>query len=144
MKKIPILSVFAALSAFASPVIPGEFTDPSNIRKATESLPGDWYVAPEHLKFPYISTYHVVPTLTTKDRVEIPFYVTDWDHSKVRFLDDSFRFDVHSSSMRSRKGSTGSACGRRTRRGASRTASGSAFASFPRAVLRSPKGGPTG
>ena len=66
MKKIPILSVFAALSAFASPVIPGEVTDPSNIRKATESLPGDWYVAPEHLKFPYISTYHVVPTLTTK------------------------------------------------------------------------------
>ena len=35
MKKIPILSVFAALSAFASPVIPGEVTDPSNIRKAT-------------------------------------------------------------------------------------------------------------
>ena len=95
VKGIPILVVFAALSAFAAPVIPGEFTDPSNIRKATESLPGDWYVAPEHLKFPYISTYHVVPTLTTKDRVEIPFYVTDWDHSKVRFLDDSFRFDVH-------------------------------------------------
>ena len=95
MKEIPILVAFAALSAFAAPVVPGEFTDPTNLRKATESLAGDWYVAPEHLKFPYISTYHVVPTLTTKDRVEIPFYVTDWDHSKVRFLDDSFRFDVH-------------------------------------------------
>ena len=94
MKEIPILVAFAAMSAFASPVVPGEFTDPTNLRKATESLAGDWYVAPEHLKFPYISTYHVVPTLTTKDRVEIPFYVTDWDHSKVRFLDDSFRFDV--------------------------------------------------
>ena len=91
VKGIPIFVVFAALSAFAAPVIPGEFTDPSNIRKATESLPGDWYVAPEHLKFPYISTYYVVPTLTTKDRVEIPFYVT----VPRRFVPVRRAFQVH-------------------------------------------------
>ena len=84
----------AAVSAAAAPVVPGEFTDPTNLRREAESREGDWYVAPPHLRFPYVATYHVEPTVTTKDRVTIPFYVTDWDHSKVRFLDDSFRFTV--------------------------------------------------
>ena len=97
MKTTPLLLACAALAASfaaAAPVVPGEFTDPTNLRRAAEGGSGDGYVAPEHLRFPYISTYYVEPTVTTKQRVSIPFYVTDWDHSKVRFLDDSFRFTV--------------------------------------------------
>ena len=95
-----IPAVFAAalaatVSVRAAPVVPGEYTDPTNLRREAENGSGDWYVAPEHLRFPYISTYYVEPTVTTRQRVSIPFYVTDWDHSKVRFLDDSFRFTVH-------------------------------------------------
>ena len=88
-------AAFAAFSVSAEPVVPGEFTDPTNLRKEAENGSGDWYVAPDHLRFPYVSTYYVEPTVTTKQKVSIPFYVTDWDHSKVRFLDDSFRFTVH-------------------------------------------------
>lgn len=97
MKPTPLLLACAALAASfaaAAPVVPGEFTDPTNLRREAEGGSGDGYVAPEHLRFPYISTYYVEPTVTTKQRVSIPFYVTDWDHSKVRFLDDSFRFTV--------------------------------------------------
>ena len=79
----------------SAPVVPGEFTDPTNLRKAADEENAVNYVVPECARFPYISTYYVKPTLTTSEKVEIPFYVTDWDHSKVRFLDDSFRFDVH-------------------------------------------------
>ena len=85
----------AAFNAFAAPVVPGEFTDPTNVRRELASLPVSWYVAPDHLKFPYIATYHVKPTVTTKEKVAISFFVTDWDNSKVRFGDDTFRFDVH-------------------------------------------------
>ena len=88
-------AIAAAVSVHAAPVVPGEFTDPTNLRKIAEEREGAWYVAPDHLRFPYIATYYVEPTVTTKQRVSIPFYVTDWDHSKVRFLDDSFRFTVH-------------------------------------------------
>ena len=95
-----VLSVFAAsvaISAISAPVVPGEYTDPSNLRAESERRISavEVYDAPEHLRFPYISTYYVEPTVTTKDTVKIPFYVTDWDHSKVRFLDNSFRFNVH-------------------------------------------------
>ena len=97
MKPAPLLLACVACAAFsvsAAPVVPGEYTDPTNLRKEAENGSGDGYVAPDHLKFPYISTYYVEPTVTTKQKVSIPFYVTDWDHSKVRFLDDSFRFTV--------------------------------------------------
>ena len=97
MKPASLLLACVALavsSVSAAPVVPGEFTDPTNLRKEAENGSGDWYVAPDHLKFPYVSTYYVEPTVTTKQKVSIPFYVTDWDHSKVRFLDDSFRFTV--------------------------------------------------
>lgn len=90
--------VFAWLSLFvfsmlAAPVVPGEFTDPSNIRKVVEQEAQ--LETPADFRFPYISTYHVKPTITTKDNVEIDFFVTDWDNSLARFGDDSFRFDVH-------------------------------------------------
>jgi hypothetical protein len=91
------LAVSAALASaisLAAPVVPGEYTDPSNLRAETERRAGNAYVAPAHLRFPYVATYYVEPTVTTKDGVAISFYVTDWDHSRVRFLDDSFRFTV--------------------------------------------------
>ena len=59
-------AAFAAFSISAAPVVPGEFTDPTNLRKEAENGSGDWYVAPDHLKFPYISTYYVEPTVTTE------------------------------------------------------------------------------
>ena len=89
------LAVSAALASAisaAAPVVPGEYTDPSNLRAETERRAGNAYVAPAHLRFPYVATYYVEPTVTTKDRVAIPFYVTDWDHSRVRFLDDPYNW----------------------------------------------------
>ena len=50
---------------------------------------------PDHLKFPYVSTYYVKPTVLVGEKVKLEYFVTDWDSSKIRLLDDSFRFDVH-------------------------------------------------
>ncbi|MBR4894737.1 MAG: hypothetical protein IKZ36_06015, partial [Kiritimatiellae bacterium] len=63
------------------------------MRKAVEQEAQ--FETPEDFRFPYISTYYVESTITTKDKVEIDFFVTDWDNSLARFGDDSFRFDVH-------------------------------------------------
>ena len=52
------------------------------------------YATPEHLKFPYVSTYYVKPTVGVGESVEIGYFVTDWDSSKIRLQDDSFTFDV--------------------------------------------------
>ena len=52
------------------------------------------YVTPASLRLPYISHYRVEPRVTTAGNVVIRYYVTDWDHRKVRFGDDSERFDV--------------------------------------------------
>lgn len=94
--KIKILNaIFASLSisaALAAPVVPGEYTDPSMLKKTLEVQQD--YVTPVEFQFPYISTYYIKPTISTKEKVEIGFYVTDWDHSLVRNLDDSHRFDV--------------------------------------------------
>ena len=84
------LAISAA--ALAQAVVPGEFTDPSNLRRQAADPSG--YQTPEALKFPYISTYYVKPKATTDENVKVGFFVTDWDSSKIRFLDDSFRFDV--------------------------------------------------
>ncbi|MBO5906137.1 MAG: hypothetical protein J6Q84_06950, partial [Kiritimatiellae bacterium] len=94
--KIKILNaIFASLSisaALAAPVVPGEYTDPSVLKKTLEVEQS--YVTPVEFQFPYISTYYIKPNVSTKDKIEIGFYVTDWDHSLVRNLDDSHRFDV--------------------------------------------------
>ncbi len=50
---------------------------------------------PEALRYPYISTYYVNPTVTTKETVPIRFFVTDWSNSRVRFGDKPSLFDVH-------------------------------------------------
>ena len=88
---------FAALAvsaAFSQTLVPGEYTDPTNLRKQAAGAGAEAYQTPEHLKFPYVSTYYVKPTVTTDEDVKISLFVTDWDSSKIRFLDDSFRFDV--------------------------------------------------
>ena len=44
------LAMLAAASAYAQAVVPGEFTDPSNLRRQLAESSG--YQTPEHLKFP--------------------------------------------------------------------------------------------
>lgn len=88
-----LVTAFAFSFTFAAPVVPGEYTDPSVLKKTLE-VEQD-YVTPVEFQFPYISTYYIKPNVSTKDKIEIGFYVTDWDHSLVRNLDDSYRFDVH-------------------------------------------------
>ncbi len=95
MRKLVLLlclSSMAVASVRAQAVVPGEFTDPSNLRKQAAEQGG--YKTPEALKFPYISTYYVKPTVLTTEEASLGYFVTDWDSSKIRFLDDSFRFDV--------------------------------------------------
>ena len=52
------------------------------------------YVTPDYLKIPFFSIYYVEPTRMTDENVTIDYFVTDWDNRKVRFDDDSERFDV--------------------------------------------------
>ncbi len=48
----------------------------------------------EALRRPFIMCYHVEPTVVQGETARIAYYVTDWEHSKVRFGDTSKRFDV--------------------------------------------------
>ena len=58
------------------------------------AAPGPDATTPAHLQVPYIATEHVKPVVTTNEAVRIGFFVTDWNHSLVRYGDNSFRFDV--------------------------------------------------
>ena len=83
-------NVLAALAAAAA-VLPGYLTDPTaGLQEQDEgaSLP------PEHLRFPYVSTYYVKPVVTTAEEVKIRLYVTDFEQSEIRFLDKSKKFAV--------------------------------------------------
>ena len=94
MKKLSVLSLcLVAGSLFAQPVIPGEFTDPSNLKKVFE--PPRYFKAPVERQFPYVSAYYVKPIVTTDEKIEFSYYVTDYNHSQERFRDNSHRFDVH-------------------------------------------------
>ena len=46
------------------------------------------------LRRPFIMCYYVEPTISVGETERIAYYVTDWEHSKVRFGDTSKRFDV--------------------------------------------------
>ena len=83
----------AVLPAFAQAVLPGYLTDPSVVKGALEKEKG--YQPPEGLKYPYISTYYVTPTVAAGKNVKIGIFVTDFDSSKIRFLDDSHRFSAY-------------------------------------------------
>ena len=76
----------------AKAVLPGYLTDPTAVKGALAVDKS--YRPPERLKYPYISTYYVQPTVKFGDTVRIPFFVTDFESSKIRFLDDSHRFTV--------------------------------------------------
>ena len=95
MKYSTIAAVLSlsVINAFAAePVIPGEFTDPTAVRQKIQDLSG--YKTPEHLKFPYISSYYVKPVVKTGEKIKLGYYVTDFEQSEIRFKDDSFRFTV--------------------------------------------------
>ena len=76
--------------AYAQALVPGYLTDPTAVRGATESDVS--YQAPEAFKYPYISTYYVKPTVTPEVDVKVGIFVTDFESSKIRFLDDSHMF----------------------------------------------------
>ena len=76
--------------AYAQALVPGYLTDPTAVRGATESDVS--YQAPEAFKYPYISTYYVKPTVTPEEDVKVGIFVTDFESSKIRFLDDSNMF----------------------------------------------------
>ena len=83
--------VVAVQFAGAAPVLPGYLTDPSVIKDKMSSKDVS-YQPPEEFKYPYISTYYVKPTVSSRDAVKIGIFVTDFESSKIRFLDDSHRF----------------------------------------------------
>ena len=90
------LALFVAVAAFrlafAQAVLPGYLTDPSMMKG---SLAKDAsYQTPEQFKYPYISTYYVKPTATPEEEVKVGIFVTDFESSKIRFLDDSHRFSA--------------------------------------------------
>ncbi len=90
------LSVTAGLAigllriASAQALVPGYLTDPTSVRGVVDK--NESYQPPERFKYPYISTYYVQPTVTPDDEVKIVFFLTDFDSSKIRHLDDSHRF----------------------------------------------------
>ena len=91
IKKIFFFSLLASTcSANAQAVLPGYLTDPSAMKEALGA--GGGYNTPERLKYPYISTYYVKPTVTMDEAVKVGIFVTDFESSKIRFLDDSHRF----------------------------------------------------
>ena len=86
-------SLFASRSAAASPLRSGRSADLAPAREDISK--GKGYMPPEMLKYPYISTYYVKPTVKVGSPVKIAFFVTDFESSKIRFLDDSHRFSVY-------------------------------------------------
>lgn len=49
---------------------------------------------PPLVEYPYISIYYSEPTILVGQKVELKYYVTDWNHSRVRLGDKTKRFDV--------------------------------------------------
>ena len=93
MKRLVIIAGVAVgmvQCASSQAVLPGWLTDPTAMKEAIGGKAG--YQTPEALKFPYISTYYVKPTVTPDEAVKVGVYVTDFEHSKIRLLDDSHRF----------------------------------------------------
>ena len=79
--------------AAAQALVPGWETDPTAVKGALGA--GETYQTPEAFKYPYVSTYYVKPTVAPDEVVKIGFFVTDFESSKIRFLDDSHRFTAY-------------------------------------------------
>ena len=86
-----LATVLTAGIAFAEPVLPGYLTDPTANWK---ELAPDGSALPASLRYPYIAVHSVKPTFFVGEKCVLGWYVTDFDHSLVRFGDESFRFDV--------------------------------------------------
>ena len=86
-----LATVLTAGAAFAEPVLPGYLTDPTANWK---ELAPDGSALPASLRYPYIAVHSVKPTFFVGEKCVLGWYVTDFDHSLVRFGDESFRFDV--------------------------------------------------
>lgn len=84
--------MLASEPVFARAVLPGYLTDPTAMKEALEKKDG--YQTPQRLKYPYVSTYYVKPTVFEGEAVKIGIFVTDFESSKIRFLDDSHSFDA--------------------------------------------------
>lgn len=85
-----VIAASAAWTCFAQAVVPGWLTDPTAMKEALGK--DESYQPPEQFKYPYLSTYYVKPTVTTDEEVKVGIFVTDFESSKIRFLDDSHRF----------------------------------------------------
>mgnify|MGYP003311848185 CR=1 FL=1 len=81
------LVLLIALS-FAATVAQGDEWDDAM------AVPGTVAAVPEHLWFPYVSTYYVKPIVTTAETLRVGYYVTDWNQSEVRADDRTRRFDL--------------------------------------------------
>lgn len=90
---VAIASLVVAQVASAAPVLPGYLTDPTAVKGALDKDTS--YMPPERLKYPYISTYYVRPTVKVGTDVKIGIFVTDFESSKIRFLDDSHVFTAY-------------------------------------------------
>ena len=95
LKRLLTLFAVAAASrlAFAQAVLPGYLTDPSVMKNVLAK--DDSYQPPDRFKYPYISTYYVKPTVKAGEAVKVGVFVTDFDSSKIRFLDDSHSFTAY-------------------------------------------------
>lgn len=85
---VALVALVATASAQA--VVPGWDADPTAVKSAMQGDAG--YLPPDPFRYPYISTYYVKPTVMSDEAVKVGVYVTDFEHSKIRFLDDSHRF----------------------------------------------------
>ena len=84
---LAVAALLSSRSGIAAPMQTGRSTASAKDDKG--------YMPPERLKYPYVSTYYVKPTVKVGAPVKIGFFVTDFDSSKIRFLDDTHRFSVY-------------------------------------------------
>lgn len=88
-----VVSVACVQTVVAAPVLPGYLTDPTAVKGALAK--DESYQTPEAFKYPYVSTSYVKPTVTPEEDVKVGVFVTDFESSRIRFLDDSHRFTAH-------------------------------------------------
>ncbi len=70
--------------------LPGQTGNPAAEKPKTPLT----HVTPAALRHPWIQLYYVEPTVWAGEKAKINYYVTDFDHVKVRFDDASKRFQV--------------------------------------------------
>ncbi|MDD4060826.1 MAG: hypothetical protein PHW08_09045, partial [Kiritimatiellae bacterium] len=87
---LSVVLLTGATSASAQ-LVPGDLTDPTAGTNGYTTADSD---VPPALQYPYISTYYVKPIVSPDEDVSIQVFVTDWNNAKVRFGDDSHRFDI--------------------------------------------------